>query len=112
MHQIPAYINAGYASFMALHFWPIFDPSPAKTAEIRHFPPRPTPKLFKFSLTVTNRPGQLTLPAHVRDRRRPTQSCGTRSLRPLGAIVSYKTVLSVARSVAGSRAQVFKLVSS
>jgi hypothetical protein len=38
MHQTLAYVNAVYASFMALHFWPIFDPSPAKTAEIRHFP--------------------------------------------------------------------------
>jgi len=38
MHQMPAYVNAFYASIMALHFWPIFDPSPAKTAEIRHFP--------------------------------------------------------------------------
>jgi hypothetical protein len=37
MHQTSAYVNAVYASFMALHFWPIFDPSPAKTAEIRHF---------------------------------------------------------------------------
>ena len=37
MHQEPAYVNAVHAIFMALHFWPILDPSPAKTAEIRHF---------------------------------------------------------------------------
>jgi len=37
MHQEPAYVNAVHASIMALHFWPILDPSPAKTAEIRHF---------------------------------------------------------------------------
>src|SRR5512132_3708975 len=38
MHQIPASVNAFCAWFVALHFWPIFDPSSLKTAEIRHFP--------------------------------------------------------------------------
>src|SRR5512132_4360992 len=38
MHQIPASVNAFCAWLVALHFWPIFDPSSLKTAEIRHFP--------------------------------------------------------------------------
>jgi hypothetical protein len=38
MHQTTASVNALYARFLALHFRPIFDLSPPKTAEIRHFP--------------------------------------------------------------------------
>jgi hypothetical protein len=38
MRQTPAFVNAFYARFMALHFRPIFDSRPPKTAEIRHFP--------------------------------------------------------------------------
>jgi hypothetical protein len=51
MHQTPASVNAFYASSMALHFWPIFDPSNPKTAEIRHFFPQAPSKLLNFSQT-------------------------------------------------------------
>jgi hypothetical protein len=52
MHQTPASVNAFYASSMALHFWPIFDPSNPKTAEIRHFFPQAPSKLLNFSLSI------------------------------------------------------------
>jgi hypothetical protein len=52
MHQTPASVNAFYASSMALHFWPIFDPSNPKTAEIRHFFPQAPSKLLNFSLKL------------------------------------------------------------
>ena len=50
MHQTPASVNAFYASFVALHFWPIFDPSPPKTAEIRHFPSATAAKTVQLQL--------------------------------------------------------------
>jgi hypothetical protein len=50
MHQTPAFVNGFYASFMALHFWPIFAPSPPKTAEIRHFPSASAVKTVELQL--------------------------------------------------------------
>src|SRR5512143_1168519 len=50
MHQTPAFVNGFYASVMALHFWPIFAPSPPKTAEIRHFPSASAIKTVELQL--------------------------------------------------------------
>src|SRR5512134_1797890 len=52
MHQTPAYVNAFYAISVALHFWPLFDPSPAKTAEIRHFRSSTDTKTVQVQLDV------------------------------------------------------------
>jgi hypothetical protein len=52
MHQTPALVNAFYACFMALHFWPIFDLSPPKSAEIRHFPSANAAKTVELQLEL------------------------------------------------------------
>src|SRR5512133_3559046 len=52
MHQIPASVNAFCAWLVALHFWPIFDPSSLKTAEIRHFPSASAAKTVELELGV------------------------------------------------------------
>src|SRR5512132_3868026 len=56
MHQIPASVNAFCAWLVALHFWPIFDPSSLKTAEIRHFPSASAAKTVELESNVRLRP--------------------------------------------------------
>jgi hypothetical protein len=50
MRPTPAFVNAFYARFMALHFRPIFDSRPPKTAEIRHFPSASAAKTVELQL--------------------------------------------------------------
>jgi hypothetical protein len=51
MHQTPAFVNAFYACFMALHFRPIFDSRPQKPQKSAISLPQAPPKLLNFSQT-------------------------------------------------------------
>src|SRR5512144_240526 len=70
MHQTPAYVNAFYASFLALHFRPIFASSPLKTAQLSaggtpaHTVPASLPSWNSenSNIRVSTKPGQLQLP--------------------------------------------------
>jgi hypothetical protein len=55
MRPTPAFVNAFYARFMALHFRPIFDSRPPKTAEIRHFPSASAAKTVELQLEARTR---------------------------------------------------------
>src|SRR5512132_2353003 len=79
MRQIPASVNAFCAGLVALHFWPIFDPSSLKTAELRHFPSASAAK------TVELESNRRTSGTGGRTRAAPSTGARTGSSRTLAA---------------------------